>query len=680
MKIWRWIAPLALSLLWMAGGVSSLPPEGGVNSNLPPRTEDVRLVYQSIEKEVFSGRPESPGLPLIEEDKMGRVWAAWEDWRDGRSQVEIGRLGDDGLLIPVLTAAPADSNFSPDLAFDPGDSLWAAWGNFADGRYSIYIQNIASPRRWRLPASEDAAVTDPKLIFDGDGVVWIFWNETREQSWQIVSRRFDGNVWSPKRTILEATSFPTVNPDVFLDGKGFIWLAWSGYDGRDYEIYLTRWDGKAWGSPVALTNNEENDLFPSLVIGPDDLPVVSWQRSSAGWNQVFAATYRENGALQEAAVSPPVRGSVLSRIISLEGTTSIIWKSADGLETRQLPLLMEVPDKRSPDPSPQPPLIFNPERDENSYIGFGDSITYGYIDRLPTPDLGYPPRLDAILDQNFGPTEMINEGLGGENTLMGLGRIDEVLDSQTARYILIMEGTNDVINHSLSMDTSAFNIKEMARKSLEAGAFPTITTIIPRRDWIWSNPQVRARQSDLNNQIRELPTELHVSFIDMDSLFLHYPAEDGGLLSLLSNDLKHPSEKGYEFMAEAWFNEIRNYPFPPHDIRLRRMIPDREAPEDAVIKPFRVVGKHRQPVSQGAGHFLFWKVNPKIFNPARIKGYNIYRTTRDIPGDNFYLLAFVIDFPRFLDSGFHVLGRYKYIISTIRDDDVEGPCAGPIGQ
>ena len=666
------------ALLWL---VCTIPAgsrqEIGREEN-GPRQETARRLYESLNVQLQTGYPETVELPLIKEDRAGRAWAAWEELRNGRGGIGIGRLEKDGRLVPLLRAAPEGSNFSPDIAFGPDDSPWAVWGNLAAERYSLYVQDIASRRRWRLYPAQTASLTDPGIVCDGSGFIRVFWNETRSMSWQIVSRVFDGQIWSPRREVMPPAPVPVTNPDVEADKKGAVWLVWSGFDGRDYEIFITKTGAKGWSVPVSLTDNNENDLFPSLAIGQDDRPVICWQRSSASENQLFAATYAENGPFPEAAASPPLPRGGLFRSVSREGKISIVWSTAAGLGTKQISPWAGAELEGSPAHLASPPPLFNPDRDEDAYVGFGDSITYGYIDRLPAPELGYPPRLDAILDGSFGPTEMINEGLGAEKTPEGLIRIDAVLASHAARYILIMEGTNDVINKQISMDTSVFNIREMARKSLEAGAFPTITTIIPRRDWAWPDPQVRARQAYLNEQVRLLPAELHVSFIDMDLLFLEYPAENGGLLSLLSGDLKHPSEKGYQFMAEAWFNEIRNYPFPPLDLQLVKKLPRREAPEEPRTSRLRVPGRHRPAVRRKAGNFLSWKASPKIFDPARIKGYKVYRALKDAPGDDFSFLAFVSATPGFFDPGFQVFDRYTYLVSTLRDDDVEGPCSGQI--
>ncbi|MEW5900689.1 MAG: GDSL-type esterase/lipase family protein, partial [Acidobacteriota bacterium] len=455
-------------------------------------------------RKIPPSRLDSPALPVIRTDAGGRTWAAWEEWENERSRIGIGCLSaEEKLFSRQMTAGPDMFNCSPDLAFDPANSAWAAWLNFSDDGYRIYVEDLASRKRWVLRPNESAEVSNPKILFDKSGTAWVFWNEAAQKKWRIVYRVFDGNAWSPKKAVFAETSFPSVNPDAVPDEQGLIWLAWSGYDGADYEIYLTRWDGNDWSATVPLTENKENDLFPSLCMGPQDLPVVSWMRSAAKGNQVFAATYQGNGARGETAVSPPARELILPRLTSAAGRASVVWRLDDRLAARELTpelfsLRKRTVARSSASAPPEEHLIFNPARNEAAYIGFGDSITYGYIDRLPAPELGYPPRLSVLLNENFGPTAMINEGLGGETTPEGLVRIDEVLDTWDARYILIMEGTNDVINPPILMETAAFNIEEMARKSRQAGLFPTITTILPRLDWFGTTPFFRNRLLALN--------------------------------------------------------------------------------------------------------------------------------------------------------------------------------------
>jgi hypothetical protein len=241
-----------------------------------------------------------------------------------------------------------------------------------------------------------------------------------------------------------------------------------------------------------------------------------------------------------------------------------------------------------------------------------------------------------------------------------------------------MEGTNDVINKNLPIDTSVFCLREMARKARAAGVFPTMTTILPRRDWAWPDPHIRSRHYYLNEQIRKFPDELRVSFIDMDELFLDYPLEDGGMLSLLSNDLKHPSEKGYQFMAEKWFAEIQNYPFPPVGLEFGsqyRLDDASGSPSRRTVRtPLRTSRADWGPI----GSMFAWKPNPKMFDPGRIMGYKIYYRKKDAPDARYRLFGLVEAPPVFLDEGVTAFNDCFFLVAALREDEVEGPCAGPV--
>jgi hypothetical protein len=150
------------------------------------------------------------------------------------------------------------------------------------------------------------------------------------------------------------------------------------------------------------------------------------------------------------------------------------------------------------------------------------------------------------------------------------------------------------------MDTAAFNLKEIARKCLVRGVFPILATIIPRRDNIWYTNFYRNRIYYLNEQIRQLTAELTIPLVEQFTVFNEYPEEQGGCLSLLSEDLKHPSEKGYQLMAQTWFDGIQITPVPPLNLAAAlEFVPD-------------------------PTYKISWEANPHNYSPL-IRGYNIYK-------------------------------------------------------
>jgi lysophospholipase L1-like esterase len=205
--------------------------------------------------------------------------------------------------------------------------------------------------------------------------------------------------------------------------------------------------------------------------------------------------------------------------------------------------------------------------DYKKFIGFGDSITYGYINKEEAPELGYIPRLQLLLREwLYDGAEVINEGEPGTITEQALEWIEPVILEHRGKYLLFHYGTNDVVHPgSIPASVTVFNIETMIKKALEYNVQPILTTLIPRNG---------GKQEELNRQrglaisegIQEIAASFDIPLIDLWNLFLNYPEGDGGYMSLMSDNV-HPSEKGYQLMAEEWLNALLSFPpLPPGGI------------------------------------------------------------------------------------------------------------------
>lgn len=63
-------------------------------------------------------------------------------------------------------------------------------------------------------------------------------------------------------------------------------VVWSRFDGNDFEIVLSRWDGIAWSDPEPLTDNSVDDLDPAIAFTHTGSALVSWWREE-GERQVW---------------------------------------------------------------------------------------------------------------------------------------------------------------------------------------------------------------------------------------------------------------------------------------------------------------------------------------------------------------------------------------------------------
>jgi lysophospholipase L1-like esterase len=298
--------------------------------------------------------------------------------------------------------------------------------------------------------------------------------------------------------------------------------------------------------------------------------------------------------------------------------------------------------------------IFNPLLNESRYIGFGDSVTFGTINHDYHPELGYIPRLDTLLDTAFGSAEVVNEGVGGEETSGGDLRIGPTIAIRQSRYILIMEGTNDV-TFLRPVASIIANLRSMIGKCLSYGVLPVLATIIPRRDDKWYIASHREIHLALNPAIRLLAVEMKVPLADMDQIFNSYLP--GGPEALLSEDLKHPNEKGYQVMAEAWAAAIKTLPFPPEQVRAR-------------VDADKILFYRR------SGNMVTWHANAKTESAGTAVGYRVYRRKLGEGAQAFRLLAEVEAAESYFDASAATGTVYEYVVAALRTDGVEGPCSG----
>ncbi|MBN1195930.1 MAG: SGNH/GDSL hydrolase family protein [Candidatus Aminicenantes bacterium] len=215
------------------------------------------------------------------------------------------------------------------------------------------------------------------------------------------------------------------------------------------------------------------------------------------------------------------------------------------------------PDETYPDPR-----FPNPEQpDPNTILAFGDSITYGYVNKTPAPDLGYVPRLTDLLYPEYMDIVLINAGNPGETTLRAMDRYDSVLSSSNAAYLLFHQGINDTLwPGTIPVSTTLFNIRTIMQRAQELDMQPILSTIIPRDPSHWSGTGIyRTRAEAIREGILLIAADMSLPLIDFWKLFTRYPLKDGGYKVLMS-DYVHPSEKGYQLMADQWYQTLLDIP------------------------------------------------------------------------------------------------------------------------
>jgi lysophospholipase L1-like esterase len=193
------------------------------------------------------------------------------------------------------------------------------------------------------------------------------------------------------------------------------------------------------------------------------------------------------------------------------------------------------------------------------YLAFGDSITEGSVSQsvgLLVLDLAtsYPARLRALLRARYTlqSTDVLNEGVGGETAAGdGLKRFRPNLLQNRPEVVMIMEGTNDLLAGSRGAEDALIALDMMMKEAEGQNIKVCLATIPPQRaGGLKHRDAVAALIPGFNDQVRALAAAHSAVLVDV-----YAGMKDD--LSLIGVDDLHPTEHGYEVIAQIYFDAIK---------------------------------------------------------------------------------------------------------------------------
>lgn len=183
-------------------------------------------------------------------------------------------------------------------------------------------------------------------------------------------------------------------------------------------------------------------------------------------------------------------------------------------------------------------------------------------------------------------TEIINAGIGGNNTRQILDRLESDCLAYSPSLVVLLAGTNDTLNsHNLvPLEETNRNLAEIATQIKEAGARLALCTMLP-----FYEPSLLARHGGAEaygalshtrryelaqNAIRALANNNDLPLVDLHTLFTGLGEPHNGASSLLRNgancgidDGIHPTSEGYRFIAVAVWQALV-----AHELPLERIV------------------------------------------------------------------------------------------------------------
>ena len=198
----------------------------------------------------------------------------------------------------------------------------------------------------------------------------------------------------------------------------------------------------------------------------------------------------------------------------------------------------------------------------NVVVAFGDSITQG-LGSTAGANRRYTDFLQARITQaaTYPPTSIVNMGITGNRWLhdvpgpRGVQRFErDVLRVTGVSHAVVLLGINDfgaqaITGQQVTAEAVMAAMSSIAAAGRKAGIEVVFGTLLPFKGHPVYSAQNEAMRQAVNAWIRTNPSG--AGFIDFDAA-LRNPADPGALLAAYdSGDHEHPSDAGYQRMAEA---------------------------------------------------------------------------------------------------------------------------------
>jgi len=175
-------------------------------------------------------------------------------------------------------------------------------------------------------------------------------------------------------------------------------------------------------------------------------------------------------------------------------------------------------------------------KDDSVILTFGDSLTYGFG---VSGEFSYPSQL-----QNKTGLKVINAGVNGEVSSEGLQRLPSYLE-QKPDFVILCHGANDLLQHLSSSELKS-NLLKMIELIKQSGAQVMLVGVPDFSLLGFDTDEVYVEVADETGILLENDILTHIE-----------------LRRTLKSDYVHPNEKGYELMADAFLDIMKNYKIIP---------------------------------------------------------------------------------------------------------------------
>lgn len=218
--------------------------------------------------------------PAIAIDGQGRPWVFWAQnigWPNGRANFEIlaSVIQNSKATVKLQLSNDPGSDIDPVAATDSTGKVWVAWQGWRNGRAAIFAA-VENGDKFSAPAAvskSSANEWNPAIAADRRGRVTVAWDSYRNGNYDIYARTASGGTWGAE-TPLAASARYEAYASIVYDNSDRLWMAYEEGGkawGKDFGAYDTSGVALYQGRAIRLRGFEPNGSAVELSGGLDSV-------------------------------------------------------------------------------------------------------------------------------------------------------------------------------------------------------------------------------------------------------------------------------------------------------------------------------------------------------------------------------------------------------------------------
>ena len=123
--------------------------------------------------------------PAAATDSTGSVWVTWMGGRGTSFDIFAAKQEGEKLSTPIAIASTDTDEWDPAIAADAKGNLAIAWDTYQKGDFDVYVALRGADGKFGAAMPVAATLNfeaRPSLAYDGDGALWIAW-EQGDENW-----------------------------------------------------------------------------------------------------------------------------------------------------------------------------------------------------------------------------------------------------------------------------------------------------------------------------------------------------------------------------------------------------------------------------------------------------------------------------------------------------------------